>query len=419
MSKAVVLLLLLMLSAGALPAQAATLTLAQSLDLARQHNRSLQVADTSQQLAAEQVTEAGSTSLPRIDLNAGYTMQAAPQKFMVAGFSEPSQDRNYAHASIAAEQMLYDFGQSRARVAAARAGAAAGKDDLVALQQAVFLRTTQAYYGILSSRELQATAQEEVKLVTEHLREARVLYDNGVVTRNDVLQAEVRLASSRQLELSRTNQLENAWLSFNDLTGRPDDARADLTPAPAGPLPKPDKGKAVPPEVRAQQERLESSRQAVTEARSGLRPEFFARLGADYVDNSYVKEQTIYQATLGLRVNLFDGQATTSRIRQAVLANSREQQRLDDVRARSALELKQALNDARVASQRLQVAETAIAQAEENLRINRQRYQEQVGTATEVLDAQTLLTRSRTERAVADYDYRIAVARAQRAAGTL
>lgn len=401
------------------PGLAETLSLAQSLVLARNHNKSLMVAETSRKLADEQVKEARGAQLPRVDLTAGYTLQAAPQEVLIGGLSEPTQDRNFAHASLSAEQLLYDFGQTSARVNAARAAAAAGSEDLAALQQQVALLTIDAYYGILAAGQLQNAAREEVELVNEHLREAQALYDNGVVTRNDVLQAEVRLASANQQLLSRTSQLENAWLAFNELTGRPADARAELSPETDLLLPLDAESVVTRPELLAQQQRLEASRQQVSVARGGLRPELFARLGADYVDNSHVKEQTIYQATLGLRFNLFDGLASRSRLQQALLAESRERQRLDALRSRSELELRQALNDARVADQRRQVAQAAIAQAEENLRINRDRYQAQVGTATEVLDAQTLLTQTRTDYYRAQFDYQVAVARVRRAAGSL
>jgi outer membrane protein TolC len=46
--------------------------------------------------------------------------------------------------------------------------------------------------------------------------------------------------------------------------------------------------------------------------------------------------------------------------------------------------------------QKVEVTRGAVAQAEENLRLQRLRYQEGVGTATEVLDAVTLLTVTRT-----------------------
>ncbi|HTY21017.1 MAG TPA: TolC family protein, partial [Geobacteraceae bacterium] len=84
-----------------------------------------------------------------------------------------------------------------------------------------------------------------------------------------------------------------------------------------------------------------------------------------------------------------------------------------------ALEYRTALNDARVAKERITATETSIKSGEENLRINKDRYQEQVGTATDVIDAQTLLTQIRSENYQAIFDYQVALARVKRARGEL
>ena len=55
-----------------------------------------------------------------------------------------------------------------------------------------------------------------------------------------------------------------------------------------------------------------------------------------------------------------------------------------------ALEVRQRWLDLQTARQRIQVAWQATAQADENFRVARGRYQQQVGTNTEVLDAETL-----------------------------
>jgi len=409
------------LLAGVASARAETLSLSECLQLARQANPTLQTQKLEPLLAAEQVRESRSAYLPQIDLTAGYTAQADPQQVLIAGRAEPTQDQNYAHLSLSAEQLLYDFGRSSARVSGAQDRAAAAGADLAAGEQDLSLKTIGAYFQVLEAEQLLESARQEVEQVEEHRRVAAALFEQGVVTRNDLLQAEVRLAASRQAQLLREGGLDNAWLGLNYLTGRPAGARAELAAqeVPEEPEEPADTLLDRRPELLAQRQRLAAAEAGVEEGRSGYRPEIFARLGADYVENSFVKEQTIYRATLGLRVNLFDGQATTSRLRQALLVRDREQQRLRDLRARAELEYRQARIDARVARRRIEVAETAIHQAEENLRINRDRYREQVGTATEVLDAQTLLTRSRTDLALARFDYQVAVARVQRAAGNL
>jgi outer membrane protein TolC len=173
------------------------------------------------------------------------------------------------------------------------------------------------------------------------------------------------------------------------------------------------------PEMVAHRERVNAAASELREAANNFYPELFARLSADYLENRHAREQTLYTATIGLSINLFDGFTTTAQHQQALTRLRQEEDRLRDLAARLRLELVQAANDVRVARERIAVTEQSITQSEENLRINRDRYQEQVGTATEVLDAQTLLTQARTDYYRAIYDYQIAAARLLRAQGNL
>jgi outer membrane protein TolC len=109
-------------------------------------------------------------------------------------------------------------------------------------------------------------------------------------------------------------------------------------------------------------------------------------------------------------VNLFNGGSTRadvlkSRSQQYQLLEQRAKL-VDDIR----LEVQRYMLDLENARERIQVTQDSMTQAEENLRINRIRYQEGVGTATEVLDAVNLLTVSETNYNRAIYDFRRAEA---------
>jgi outer membrane protein TolC len=83
-----------------------------------------------------------------------------------------------------------------------------------------------------------------------------------------------------------------------------------------------------------------------------------------------------------------------------------------------ALEVKSAHLFVTEAEKRKAVAEVAVVNAEENLRIQEERYKEGMAISTEVLDAQTLLTRAKTDRQNAIYDlaeaqYRLVAARGE------
>ncbi|MFP3928804.1 MAG: TolC family protein, partial [Desulfobacteraceae bacterium] len=82
------------------------------------------------------------------------------------------------------------------------------------------------------------------------------------------------------------------------------------------------------------------------------------------------------------------------------------------------LEIKQAYLDLFEAEKNIPTTRKAVEQAEENLRVSRERYEAQVTTSTEVLDAQALLTRARTNYYRALYSHHLAKARLLRAVGT-
>lgn len=412
---------LFLLTAGA--GQAEPLTLAEALAKRAAESRTLKIAAYDEQIAAENVRINRSGYLPRLDIQGGYTAQLEPQSVTTPFGSFETQETDFAFASMAITQTIYDFGRTDARYNRAEASRAATRFGYKSQEQSIFLQTVASYFRILQEQKLLLSAAEEVAQMTDHLRIARNLYEQGVVTRNDLLQAEVRLASSRQRRLETANRLENAWLDFNDQIGEPPQSRQELveeTKIGLADLDRPaQQAVAMRAELQAQQKLLDAREAEVRETRAGYYPELFAKAGLDYVENDRVSEQTIYSATVGLKVNLFDGYATSARFRQAVKNRSRTEEQLRKTESDLALEYRIAVNDARVAKERIAVTEASIRQGEENLRINKDRYQAQVGTATDVIDAQTLLTQIRTEHYQAIFDYEVALARVKRARGEL
>jgi outer membrane protein len=90
---------------------------------------------------------------------------------------------------------------------------------------------------------------------------------------------------------------------------------------------------------------------------------------------------------------------------------------LEQVKDSVKLDVQSAALTVTAARKNIQVAETALSQAEEDFRINEERFKEQVGTTTDVLDSLTRLTQARTNYYTAMSDYNVAKARLLRAIG--
>ena len=403
---------------------AAPLTLKECLLKAKENNPSLKSAAWDTKMARENIRLATSGLYPRVDAQAGYTAQLEPQAVIISGRTAETQEANFASAGLSVNYIIYDFGRRNARRQQAVALADASSRTYEQQRTDMSLQVIEAYFGILESGRLIQAAADEVAQVEEHRRVAQVLLEEGVTTRNDVLQADVRLAAARQKLLSLKNQRENIWLLLNFLTGSLPTFRGELdesgiVKSDAAINTDNDAFLKSRHDIQALRHTVSASEFELEESRSTFFPELFTRLGLDYVQNDKVREQAIMSATVGIKFNLFDGFASTSIKERAIQGRSKNQDMLRLTELRAKLEIDTANSDVTVAKERIGVAETAIKQSEENLRINKERYQERVGTATEVLDAQTLVTQTRTDYYRALYERLYATARLKKALGEL
>ncbi len=81
------------------------------------------------------------------------------------------------------------------------------------------------------------------------------------------------------------------------------------------------------------------------------------------------------------------------------------------------MEIKQALLASRVARANIETAEKALEQAQENWRITRLQYQQQMVTSSDVLDARPYLTQADSNYYRARYGYVMSLAELDRALG--
>ena len=109
---------------------------------------------------------------------------------------------------------------------------------------------------------------------------------------------------------------------------------------------------------------------------------------------------------------VLDSQEQTPRTRQRRRSNAKPSQRVR-------LEVFRAWADSRAAEERIAVAAAAVAQAEESLRIIKNRYDSGLATVTDLLRNETALLEARTRRLAAIHDQRVAAAQLELAAGTL
>jgi outer membrane protein TolC len=159
------------------------------------------------------------------------------------------------------------------------------------------------------------------------------------------------------------------------------------------------------PEVRIVDATIKALGYEETARRSEYWPKFLAQGQYDYTKNKYLTYENNAGITFLMNLNLFNGGSTRAEVEKVRTAQSRlriERRKLvEDI----GLELEKYYLDAANAREAIKVAQGALSQAEENLRITRVKYAEGTGIARDVTDAIALRSLSETNYYRAVYDY--------------
>jgi outer membrane protein len=293
------------------------------------------------------------------------------------------------------------------------------------------LQVKQAYFNVLAADKGVDVARKDVESRRSNAEVARNFYNVGMIPINDLLKAEVELANSEQNLARAMSAAQVTRSAFNTLLIRPINKPVELEdiltyiPEKGNYEAYLEKALSDRPEIKLLDVNMLQIDQQIRLAKSKYYPE--ASLEYQYIkegDSPAVDggnpslEPNSWQVVARLNWTFWEwgktyyaGREQESRKRQLV------QTKLD-VENGIGLDVKQAMLDLEVTEKNVPTTIKAVQQAEENLRVNEERYKAQVTTITEVLDAQTLLTQARVNYYRALYDNNLGKARLDRAVGT-
>jgi outer membrane protein TolC len=283
--------------------------------------------------------------------------------------------------------------------------------------------------NILKASRILTVARQSLELLKAHRDTAQAFYDVGVIPKNDLLYAEVELANGRQFLVRAENGVEMAKSKFNTVLRREINAPVEIEDVLNDrPFEKPlDACIAAAlenrPEIRSYALRLEQAKSLVTLARSEYYPNVgvvgnYAKYGdTPGVAGSPYRDQENWYVMAVANWTFWDWGKTKNRVDAGLSRENQAADILTNIRDQITLEVKNTFLLLHEAEKQVQVSKKAIEQAEENFRINTERYREQVGTSTDVIDAQTLLTKVRSDHDNALGDNSISRARLERAMG--
>lgn len=413
--------------------------LKESIDIALKRSVVIESAKEGVNITQAQNAEASTGFLPQFNTSYGYTrVSPAPvlafpplppllptsQEFIIG-----SQD-NYTW-SIEARQPLFAGGAIQANYKATGFGIDAARWN----QQTTVLDTIQdvkvSYFSILKAERLLVVSKQSLDQIQSHLDMARNFFEVGLIPRNDLLQSEVELAKGQQFVIEAENTLELARSRFNTVLRQPVDRPVKLedilayNPFDISLDACQKSAMENRSEIKTSMSQLEQSRQLVKVARSEYFPTVSAvghyerRGDTPGVSGNATFDQGQEDWYVGAVAswNFWEWGKTKSRVDAGRGRESQASLAIENIKDQITLQVRSNWLQLKEAEKVIAVAKIAVEQAEENFRIVTERYKEQVATSTDVIDAQTLLTRARSDYENALGDYNIAYAKLERAMG--
>jgi outer membrane protein TolC len=420
-------------------AQRKPLSLDEAIASGLERSPGLRASQAALESRAAATREIAAARLPALKLGGGYTRLSEVPDFQVTLPIAPEPitvSRSYFNnlsLRLGVQQPVFtglrlEAGERSARMLEAAAGQDLEKD------RAEFVYAVKsAYWGLARAREFEKVIDENIRQVAEHLKDVRAFFGQGLLTKNEVLRAELELSNAEMMRIDARNAAEVALTALDSLIGLPLATDVELTtsaesqasriPADAAEPAPADEALALRPELKAADLRIKASEWGVKAARSGYYPQVF--LAGNYY---YLRPNPRYLPTLdkfkgtwdvGVSVSfdLWDWGQTRSRAEQAraQLAQAQSARRLLEDQA--TLELTQCRLAVSRAKEKVRVAGQAVGLAEENFRVSRERFRQGVALSADVLDAELALLEARMNRTQADIDLVLAQARLEKAMG--
>lgn len=319
---------------------------------------------------------------------------------------------------------LFDGGRRYSEINRLRATADVAQVTAVSARFDASLQVKQQYYAALAARESAAAAKAQLEQAEQQLKASSARVTAGVATKSDSLRSAIQVGNAQLAVLTAENDLRVANAALTRVAG-------SNTPIAASPNDTIDAQTALPsetellsllnngPSVRLAETNVLVAAAAKKSQKSTYFPSISMSYNYAFSDNSrgfsgrnllLVGGENASRQTMNFNITypLFNGFAREANSigLDVSLRNAEAQAR--DARLAARANLTSLLRSLQNAQARVSVQQAAIAAAEEDLRVQQQRYALGASTLLDLLTSQTQLNQARQALIQARFDGRVA-----------
>ena len=412
------------------------LSIEESIQLGLKNSKNLKISKSKLLGAEAKITETTSQLLPRLSFNAGYTRlsDVPPFEVKLPIFPAPVKIQdvvmNNYNLKVSLQQPLFTgFRLSSLKSASEKNRDAAVSDYNKDANEEAF-NIINAYWNYFKAQKLKDYLDENLKQEEAHLTDTKNFLANDLVTKNDLLKLEVQYSSLKLKQIEAENSLNISRALFNKVLGLPISDQTEIEGS------EPILGNSAfnydsllnsamqsRLELIAMDYRLQAGNENVSAAASGWYPAIF--LFSDYYYNrpnqrimpTLDKFKDSWDAGVTLSWDIWNWGYNSSQVEQARQNLNQLNTNKELLKENIEVEVYNNYMALNAAQNKIEVARTGLAQADENYRGIQEKYNVQYATSTDLIDAETSRLQSQTDLINSLVDYETALARLLKSAG--
>jgi outer membrane protein TolC len=400
-------------------------------------NRSLRQSAAAEDRAAAQAAMARAALMPSVSFSEAWqrgdspvlaftgllgSRQFAATDFAIDRLNRPGSVSVYG-SRVMVSQLLFDGGRTAASASAAARGRDVATTEHDIARNTVALEIVRAYGRVLTADAAVRASATAIAAGEEDLHRSEARRSAGAATDADVLLVSTHLAAVRQRAIAAEGDANVARAQLNRLTGAPiDRAFAAVEPAPAS-FPSVDlpqllsEAEANRQEIRRAASAESAARQQLRAARAQWMPAVTMRAGYEGTGIAFSERSGSWIAVADVSWTLSIGGAERARVRASIADVTAAMASRDDAIAAVRVEVVTALRRLESARAQARLGDEAVAAAREAHRIIRNRYDNGLAAASDVLNAAVAALDAETARTRATVDAMVAAAELRHALG--
>jgi outer membrane protein len=395
------------------------------------HDPTLASALSANQAAQEIIEQGKALYRPTVNFNADANAVKTDIRYLKSNTPPGQSNFETYKIGVDARQPIYRK-QNLVQIEQTKTQVSIADKQLHLSQQALILRATQAYFEVLIAQDKIDLIIAQKAAILSQLEQAKANFEVGTTTITDVNEAQARYDLTVAQEIAAVNEHQIAKYAVQAITGEmPQKLATVKTDIKTNVL---DQSMNQWLEVAAQnnlniliqQDAVKYSEQEIEREKAGHLPtlDAVASLTESYSTGSasvFGTGNDLKTGTIGLQLQipLYQGGATSSKIRQAALNKQKAQDDVEMAARQTALETQRAYLNLSTTIAQVKAYEQALISSQSQLDSTKLGYEVGVRTSVDVLNAQQQLFSAKRDLLEARYNYLVNIIRLKTASGVV